>query len=306
MTDTKLKKKVIDLKRSDPTYSASVIALELTSQGYEITKDQAQKILKTAGFGAPKKSFREPKLPKPLTVIGNRLVIQDLHSVSLHKRLLDLAINEALKWGVDGTMIGGDWLCMDKWSKYPTTIVPASLRRELEAVNYAFDLVIGELGSTEVCFGNHDRRLIERLAGDFQEDDGKDGMEYFKRLLASPAMQDQLRLSLHNFMTLKSSGEEYRISHEFKYSKKRNAVAEKLVSKYHVHVIHGHQHLIGKSLDNTGKKWSIDNGCLCRMDLTGYAMMNISSMPDFQPGFTVVKDGEAHVYALVDKKLKKL
>ncbi len=303
MTDIKLKNKALSLKKGDPTLSSADIAGLLE---WKVSKDQVQKLLHIAGLGRPKKSFREPRLPKPLTVVGDRLILQDLHSLSLHKRLLDMAINEALKLGVSGTIIGGDWLCMDKWSKYPSTIVPASLRRELEAVNYAFDLLISEVGDTDVIFGNHDRRLIEKLAGDFQEDDGKDGMEYFKRMLASPAMQDQLKLSLHNFMTLVSSGEKYRISHEFKYSKKRNAVAERLVNKYHCHVIHGHQHLIGKSLDNSGKYWAIDNGCMCRMDLTGYAMMNISSMPDFQPGFTIVKEGEACVYALIDKKLKRL
>lgn len=296
-----LKRKAIALKQKDPSRSASDIATEL-----DTTKDAVQKWLKGAGLGHKASPFRAPRMPKKLTAVGNRLILQDLHSVTLHRRLLDLAIDRALFHGVDGTIIGGDWLVGSKWSKYPSMIVPASLRRELSAVNYAADLLIGEVGALDMIFGNHDRRLVEKFDGEFQEDDGVDGMEYFKRMLASPEMQVQLRLSLHNSMELTSQGERYLISHEFKYSKKRNAVAEKLVAKYRMHVIHGHQHLIGKALDSTGRYWAIDNGCMCRQDLTDYPTLNISSMPDFQPGFTVVKDGEAHVYALVGKNLKRL
>lgn len=294
MTANQIKLKAIKLKQGDSTLSSSEIAMELGT-----TKDVVQKVLKAAGLGMKKTPYHVPTLPPLMKLTGNWLVIQDLHSFTMSKPLLDMAIDRGLFHGVDGAVIGGDIFNLDRFSKYPSIISPVSLNRELDACMYANDLLVTELMKVKIILGNHDMRLLYKLEGDLDA-------QRIVGLIASPEIQPHIGISTRNYCMVKSGGEDWMVSHEFKYSKNRTAVSRALATMHRCHVIHGHQHLVGKTMTDDGRYWAIDNGCMCRQDRTAYASMLVSSMPRFQQGFTIIKDGEGIVYAMRGKKLERL
>ena len=151
---------------------------------------------------------------------------------------------------------------------------------ELRALRDFF-AAIQEFERVVEIMGNHEMRLIRLL-------NYKLGAEELMPLYSS---HPNLIVSDYHWCTLRSGGQNWRISHPKNAHMKPASVATRLVAKYNCHVAVGHDHVCGAMLTEDAQHWAISTGVCLFPKKLDYITLVDNTRWQVAQGALIIRDG---------------
>ena len=258
---------------------SAAIATEFAARGIDRTQKAVQRIRERKGWRmlVP---VSPVKLEAPPVMVGDALLLFDIHSPCHDARWINRCVDLALKWGVNQCGIGGDLVDFAAFSIFAKSdafdLDDEIVQTEgiLKALESAFSAIV-------YSAGNHEQRLSRLTSWLLPVDTA---MRLFMR-------SGKTTFTRSYWWTLVSGGETYHIEHPRNASVSQTIVPAKLAAKYHTHTIAGHGHLQGTGHDISGLYWAIDSGMCADPDRLEYYQMQHTIRPAMMQGSVIVKDG---------------
>ena len=231
-------------------------------------------------------------LPELTVPYRDTLALCDIHAPHFIERAIHLATN--LAWANDiGTVaLVGDFIDFDSFSSYLK--VGASPPEEgFEALAAIIDYLHENFDEILVCMGNHDERLLRKMA------DLSIGINGILALAQPYAKVPWDRLQYTSRFQIKLEGGpsgDWWLSHMDNYRKVPLSVATEGVIKFQANYLTAHQHHLGAVRSNYGGMWAVDGGALVDPQKTEYLQRRHKMCSDWAPGFTVILDGHPYCF----------
>jgi hypothetical protein len=262
-------------------YSQSEIAKQ-----YITTRDHVKDMLREYHNGGQPPEFDVIHLGTPLELIGDALIVGDVHVPSTDYEFASLVGRVAEKRGIQRLIIGGDFFNHDCYSRFPHIAMPPTWKEERDAGRKMLQDWLITFDEIVILMGNHDRLKQKAAAGEFDETD------IFGMLTTSTKIQ----LTNFGYLYLNSGGERWYIAHGREYSVNPGTVGNVLAQKYQCHVLSHHQHHFCKMRDAFDRYNVVDNGSLLDITKTAYMYLDSSKKPNSKRGFTVIRAGVPQLY----------
>jgi hypothetical protein len=183
-------------------------------------------------------------------------------------------------------IIAGDFINADAFSGYEPTHDILGFSEEVDAARALLHTLLGTFDHIYWSFGNHERRVTKRSKGALTAAHVAAIITHSPRVTVSP----------WSHITVNSSGEVYRVTHPRNYSVNALKTGDALAQKFQSHIIGHHEHHVGKGHDRFKRYVVVNNGGMFAAQAMGYALLDDSTMPNMQPGFTLLADGVAEVF----------
>lgn len=228
-------------------------------------------------------------LPEPHVLEGDAIIVGDvqLPTTDLDFALLPVAIGK--KHDIKDLVIAGDFVNADWASSYQKIGPLPSAAAEKAASHYLLTEWLAWFDTIWFFPGNHERRIAKLTGAALDMLDLAD-------MLVPAASRDQFKVSEMGHMIIKTVTGDWRVTHARNYSVNQLNVADALVQKYRTHIIQHHEHHLAKGWDRYKHNIIINNGGLFDPTKMSYALLDDSKSPNMAKGFTMLKDGVAHVY----------
>lgn len=183
-------------------------------------------------------------------------------------------------------IIAGDFYNMDAWSKYPSLIASPSWEQEKEAARNLLTIYAQTFDEMWMLTGNHERRILERLDGQFDIND----------VLSASLPSGKVKATVLDRCTVKTTQGTYTVVHGDNYSKKSLNNADELAQKYQTHIISHHEHHAAIGLDRFDRYFIINNGGLFDHTKMSYVQLKTNTCAGMSQGFTMVKNGYPYLF----------
>ncbi len=183
-------------------------------------------------------------------------------------------------------IIAGDFYNMDAWSKYPSLISsPSWVQEKLSAQNLLtiYSQVFDEIW---MLTGNHERRILEKLEGQFDIND----------VLSASLPSGKVKATVLDRCTVNTSKGKYTIVHGDNYSKKQLSNADEWAQKFQSHVISHHEHHAAMGLDKYDRYFIINNGGLFDQAKMSYVQLKTNTCAGMSQAFTLIKRGYPYLF----------
>jgi len=192
-----------------------------------------------------------PKLPGPLIVEGDCLVISDVHAPFHDADFLNAVIDLALKYGIRKAVVAGDVIEFAAFSFYGRTRY-VEAEQELNACKQVMDSLASAFDDIVLIMGNHEQRFSRMIGA------ALDAEQLLAKWIANP----KVRTSRLHWCDVISGGRKWRVEHPTSTSVNAGVVPAKLCAKYHCSVIGAHGHVWGQTRDVSGDYYAIDSGVI--------------------------------------------
>ena len=252
-------------------------------------------------FGTSPKAnpFSDSPIPvcdSSMTVHGDVLVIFDLHNPTYNKEFLYKACLLAKKYGIKKVLFGGDMNNCNQWNSKHMLSEKRRFQDDLELLGDTFSIMKDDFGfSLHAILGNHDMWFLQYMKGEF------DHKWIMEKLLG------KIEVAPVEWCNVESGGELFQINHGANYSSANPlGMVQKLASKYHCHIIAGHQHHFAVGVDVSGRFQCIASGGMFDATRVRYIQERHKTNPAQQNGFVIIKDGYASHYTPSDPEIKNL
>jgi len=192
--------------------------------------------------------------------------------------------------------VHGDVFNQDVFGKWPKVVQAPTWQQEREAAANLFAIWAKTFDKIIVTPGNHDYRILTKLEGqssfagilwDMIGEQDQDLNQMFGSLFST----GKLVTSAVDYVFVETRKGRYIIEHGKEYSINPLTVANEDAQKYQSHVIRGHEHHVGLTMDKFNRYWIINNGGLFDKDKFAYVSLQASKRPVMKKGFTMVKSG---------------
>jgi len=256
------------------------IVEKLQSVNIKRTYKAVQRLRQRRGWHAqiPEAKFT---LGAPVTLQADRaLLLFDIHAPYQNAPWLNRVIDLALKWKVSACGIGGDLIDFSSCNYYGRT-VGMEFDEELAAAQGVIRAIDRCFKSVVLCGGNHEYRLVRKM------DNAPTLQTILDNLLAAPGTITTFR----KWFLLESGGETYRVVHPKNYSRIPARNSQRLATKYHQHVVAGHNHLWGQTREESNTWHAIDAGCCLDADRISWIETEATNYPKPVLGAVIVVDG---------------
>lgn len=273
MASVTLEKKIIALRDSGLSFSE-------IGKTLRITKDSARGYYIRSGYSPS----QAKTLPKLLSIKGDAVIAGDIHVVTTQHSLIKSIAQMGEKYQIPNVIIAGDLFNMDLFSSWTPSGHEVSYSQEEEAARKIFRYLLGTFDNLYYMKGNHDDRFFRKL-------NGQSGMESLAKTITPGTSQDRVHTTDRNYMDVYTQTGKWRVVHQYQYSVDKLKVGRRLAAKYQCHIITHHQHHCAVGMSDDNKYTVVDNGCLAQSDKVAYKEMNINTMPEWNIGFGVLKDG---------------
>jgi hypothetical protein len=230
-------------------------------------------------------STKPVAIPKPLMVVGDAVVISDVHVENTSEEL----ITAAASFGYPNLIISGDFFNLSTLSRHPHIRKTLTVDEECEMGEEVMDYLIPKYEQVWWSTGNHD----DRLAAVSQAEMTLEGL--FKRVVPKD-QRHKVHFSTHNYLWLESGGEKWLIAHPYEYARTPLVKAQALCDIFHCHVMTAHEHHSGMTMSKDGL-YTLVNNPMCADD-PDYVLLRVSSMPRMVQGFSVIEKGRANQYVV--------
>lgn len=184
-------------------------------------------------------------------------------------------------------IIGGDFWNMDAWSKYKSVLALPAWINEREAARNLLTIYSQVFQEIWMIAGNHERRLLEHL----------DGQWDFQDVLTASLPSGHVKATVRDRCTVNTSQGKYTILHGDNYSKKSLNNADEWAQKFQSHVISHHEHHAAIGMDRFDRYYCVNNGGLFDQKKMSYVQIKTNTMANMSKGFTLVKKGYPYLFA---------
>jgi len=207
----------------------------------------------------------KPSLPPPRVIdVAECMIVGDVHvpttDVDMFTRMLMVAKKHMHK-PRRLLIIAGDLYNMDAFSSYPHEVVPTTFDDELRAARAFLDDCFTVFTHVYYFPGNHERRLSKITHGQYS----------MSRLAELTSTHEAFSYGDYGFVTVKSGGVTWRITHAKNYSIQQLNVADALAQKYRTNIIQHHEHHLAIGWDRYGHNVIVNNGGLFNADAITHA-----------------------------------
>lgn len=250
---------------------------------YNITRQQYDKMVRQ---DATPPEFEVLNLGTPFDLSGDYVIVGDVHIPATDWSFARLVGMVADKLQIPRLIIAGDFLNADFASTYRVIAPPATWREERDAARVLLHDWLETFSEIYVIQGNHDRRITNWAAAEFDEID----------IWGMISSSNKLHISKFGYLTVNSGGIPWRVTHPKNYSINQLTVASELAQKYQTNVISHHEHHLGLGWDRYKRFVCVNNGCLVDIKKLAYAHLDDSKIAGMAQGFTVIKNGCPKVY----------
>jgi predicted phosphodiesterase len=215
------------------------------------------------------------------------IVIGDSEIPDHDREVFAMAAEMAHRLNIDTLIINGDFIDGDAFSKW-SKITNSGQRfsTEIEIARNTVKEFLKYFSNIYIVSGNHDRRLA-------QATNGQVWLGMFLDDISG------VNVSEYSFLTMETPNGEWLICHPKQYSRIPLSTARELAAIKMSHILTAHNHHLSHGHDRSGKFWLVDGGCCRDSKKTAYKTINVTTHPEWIPGFVVLKDG---VPLIVSKK----
>ena len=206
-----------------------------------------------------------------------------------------------LKKGNRVLIIHGDIFDGGAFSRWPKIVQDPTWEDERAAGTNLFAHWAETFDQIIIMPGNHDYRMLMTLEGQASfggmvwgmvDEQNKDLAHMFGRMFST----GKLTTSPLDHCFIDTPQGKYIVAHGTSYSVNPLTVANDMAQKYQAHVISGHEHHVGITVDRFGRYYLINNGGLFDKDKFSYVTLQASKRLVMKQGFTMVKDGHPIVF----------
>lgn len=198
-------------------------------------------------------------------------------------------------------IVHGDVFNADVFSRWDDVVLSPTWEQERKAAQNLFAIWAKTFDKIIVMPGNHDYRLLVKMDGQLSFGGMMWGMvneqdQDLAKIFGAMFSTGKLTTSPVDHCFVNTPQGKYLVAHGTSYSVNPLTVASDYAIKYQAHVISGHEHHIGQSIDRFGRYFLINNGGLFDKDKFAYVTLQANKRPVMKKGFTIVKDGYPTVF----------
>lgn len=183
-------------------------------------------------------------------------------------------------------IIAGDLYNMDAWSSYPNVIPTPSWDQEREAARNLLTLYAQVFDEMWMISGNHERRILEKLEGQYGLND----------VLAASLPSGKVKATVLDRCMVKTSQGVYTVCHGDNYSRKALNNADEYAQKFQSHIISHHEHHAAFGMDRYDRYFIVNNGGLFDQKKMGYVQLKTNTCANMSNAFTMVKGGFPYLF----------
>lgn len=183
-------------------------------------------------------------------------------------------------------IIGGDFYNMDAWSKYKSVIPIPSWINEKEAARNLLTIYSQVFDEIWMISGNHERRLLEHLDGQWDIQD----------VLTASLPSGHVKATVLDRCTVNTSQGKYTVLHGDNYSKKPLNNADEWCQKFQSHIISNHEHHAAIGMDRFDRYFMVNAGGLFDQNKMSYVQSKSNTMANMSKGFVMVKGGFPYLF----------
>lgn len=219
---------------------------------------------------------------------GDWLIVGDVHAPTTDYDLAQLVGMVAERHGLTQLLIAGDLLNQDVFSVHPRSGEPVPWQHEKAA---ARSLLLEWLDLFERVVwsgGNHERRLSRATWGAFEMEDLRDMIIGYN---------SNVEVTRYGYVVIETPTGPWRVTHPKNYSRIPLRTANTLAMKYGMHVLSFHEHHVGKSWSDNGRYVIANGGGLFDWTRLEYVMLDDSTGPVMNKGFSTLRDGYLTIYS---------
>lgn len=266
------------LNRAGASYSA-------LAHRFGLTRGQVSGLIARAKKSNP--AWFNVNLGSHLQLVGNYMVVGDVHVPVTDYDFAQLVVRVAEHFNIRGLIIAGDFFNMDMFSSYPKDQAMVSWEQEREAGKVLLLQWLEWFSEIYTLMGNHDRRVIRFVEGQFDEND------IYGMLVTS----SKLVHSHFGWCEVRSNGVPWRITHPRNYSRNQLVTASELALKHKSNIVSFHEHHAGKGWDKYNRYVVINGGILADQSKMGYVTLDDGNNPIMKKGFAMIKDGVGEIFS---------
>lgn len=184
-------------------------------------------------------------------------------------------------------IVAGDFFNMDVWSKYKSIVPLPTWVDEKEAARNLLTIYSQVFQEIWMIAGNHERRLLEHL----------DGQWDFQDVLTASLPSGHIKATVRDRCVVKTSQGKYTVLHGANYARKPLSNADEYAQKFQSHIIAHHEHHAAIGMDRWDRYYCISNGGLFDVNKMAYVQLRTNTMAGMSNGFTMVKDGYPYLFS---------
>lgn len=184
-------------------------------------------------------------------------------------------------------LIAGDFYNMDVWSKYKSIVPLPAWVDEKEAARNLLTIYSQVFQEIWMIAGNHERRLLEAL----------DGQWDFQDVLTASLPGGHVKATVRDRCTVNTSQGKYTVLHGANYSKKALSNADEWAQKFQSHIISHHEHHAAIGMDRWNRYFVVNNGGLFDTEKMAYVQLKSNTMAGMSKGFTMVQKGYPYLFS---------
>ena len=231
--------------------------------------------------------FNVVNIGKPLRLVGDYMVVGDIHVPTTLYDFFRLMIQVAKKYDIRKIISAGDFYNMDFVSKYQFAVQPITWAQEREAGRVLINELTDAFDEVILLMGNHDRRMQKFTNGAFEDSD----------IFGLLSTNEKIITSNFGYCFVQSGGQDWMITHGSNYSVNQLSVADQLAQKNRMNIISHHEHHLAKGWDRYKHHVIINNGGLFDASQMAYTQLDSNKMPNMANGFTMLRNGCGHVFS---------
>jgi len=222
------------------------------------------------------------------TLDGDWMIVSDVHAPCTNYDLAQLvtAIAERHLPNCQGLIVAGDFLNADAFSNYKNLIKLPSWPKEIEAAKHLITMWLETFGRIVWLMGNHEHRKLSA-------DGGETTVEQLHDLVWQ---DDRVTISSLDRCYINTSNGKWLIAHGANYSRNQLVNPSQYAIKYQCNVISGHEHHLAIGQDLYKRYTVVNNGGLFDPHKLAYVRLKTTTSPEMAPGFTMLRNGFAHVF----------
>jgi hypothetical protein len=247
-------------------------------QLYNLTRQEFDKKVKA---DRPPAEFDVIHLGTPFDLSGDFVVVGDVHVPATDWQFSRMVGMVADKLGIYRLIIAGDFFNFDFASKYRIVVPPATWREERDAARILIADWLETFTEIYILQGNHDRRLTNWSAGEFDEVD----------IWGMVNSSSKIKVSKFGWLTVNSGGIPWRITHPTSYGVNQLTVASDLANKYQMNICGHHEHHFSVGWDKYKHFVVVNNGGLMDPNKLAYVHLDDNRCANMMQGFTVLRNG---------------
>lgn len=186
-------------------------------------------------------------------------------------------------------IVAGDFWNFDAYSSYVQISKTPDAKQEFKAGWKLMSEWLKVFDTIEMIMGNHDIRLLRYLKGSLDPDD-------MLAMMTRGRDEGRISITIRDMCYLQTSRGKWAIIHGANYGRAQLSNANKLAHKFLCNIIAHHEHHLAHGWDEYKNFQLVNNGGLFDVKKMKYVQERTSTIPNMARGFTMIKDGYAHVY----------